>query len=152
MSIERKNPTIPFTVTEWRNLVEFIDEHEIIPATILLTRNKIRKALTANLPVGLYRTWSWRGDGLISMRTDASETPWCVLDGTVSRGLSDDEVTRVEPIHVLANDEIAVKRLESGRDADTWRGIAQFLDGEGNFTRAALCRAYADALDAEAQS
>jgi hypothetical protein len=65
--------------------------------------------------------------------------------------LEPDQVRSVEPLRVLADDEIAVKRLDSDRDAGTWRDIADCVVRDGNHTRAALCHAYADALDAEAK-
>ena len=45
---------------------------------------------------------SWRGDGQVALRTQrGSVRSWCVLDGTDTRGLSDDEVYNVRPVVIM---------------------------------------------------
>lgn len=60
---------------------------------------------------------SWRGDGQLAFRAERVEggPTWCVLDGTDTRGLSDDEVTRAQPVAVVAyEDREQVERLLAG--------------------------------------
>lgn len=113
-------------------------------------------ALLPKYPVGLYRVTSWRGAGQLAFRTetDAAEL-WCVLDGKDTRGLMDSEVVKVEPLRVLADDEVAVKRVtfaaRPGTTIQSLRTLAGAARGECRHTAAAIVDAYADALDAETQ-
>lgn len=67
-------------------------------------------------------------------------------------GVYDDQVTKVEPLRVLANDEIAIKRIDRLDDdgAEDNRNYARHLKGCGHTVAADLVSAYADACDAEA--
>lgn len=75
---------------------------------------------------------------------------WCHANGLSSYELRH-EVTKVEPLRVLADDEIAVKRQWVTCPASSWRYEAKrCMDGSPVVSAAAgLCNAYADALEAE---
>lgn len=67
-----------------------------------------------------------------------------------SRPFHDSCVTKVEPLRVLGDDEIALpRRAFGGRDAEFARSVARRLRKYSS-TAANALRAYADALDAEA--
>jgi hypothetical protein len=54
---------------------------------------------SAELPVGLYAVTSWRGKRQLAFRTTRNGgTPWCVLDGSDTRGLADHEVIARHPL------------------------------------------------------
>lgn len=111
-------------------------------------REKARAALPTEYPDG---TIAW-------VTSTTAHTYLSVRDGGRWRHglgggvtLLDPSVSRVEPIRVLADDEIAVKRRQ-GITAMVWRNFAKDHRDEGLNATADLCEAYADALEAEARS
>ena len=86
-----------------------------------------------------YRWISVRSNGDWQSRSDAEHS------GYVG-------IVKVEPLRVLADDEIAIKRIWQSSTAAEWRAEAKHAQSQDYPTHAAagLCNAYADALDAEA--
>jgi hypothetical protein len=63
---------------------------------------------------------SWRGKGQIAFRTHNDGLPWCVLDGTGTRGLDHHEVTAARPVIVLD--------LETDKDAERLYDVLVIAD------------------------
>ena len=87
-----------------------------------------------------------RGRRYISVRDGGR---WCDSDSdSECINVLDSEVTRVEPLRVLAADEVAVKRVDDSNPAE-WRNRHMCYPDDDV---ASLCRAYAEALEAGGES
>ena len=117
-------------------------------------RDKVYAALLPEYPEGTvaFITVGDRGAQWIAVRRDGT---WrSRMSGDVT--WDDREVTKVEPLRVLADDEVAVKvartATERGFASEDVRIMAREADGRELTCTAAGLRAFADALDAEATS
>ena len=160
MSAERK-VTVDLTEAEARALYQHLVDTPHLTSALSEAGVAIRAALPSEHPEGMRADVTTGGSvsydfgvttvHLGAVRRDGKWVKAVNADGRAVGHLAEDMVVKVEPIRVLADDEIAVKRSNHDGCAN-WRNIAHSVSVAGYGLAAGRCDAYADALDAEAQS
>ena len=150
-----KKIRVELTEAEAREVLAHLREEDEACSRVDSVAEKISAALPPEYPEGQMawvtdfckkpgRTLSIRRGGVWASQVRES-------DGKVERWLNDHEVTKVEPLRVLADDEIAVKRPHFIPDA--LRGAIERLEDCSGFVSVPnWLHDVADALDAKAKS
>jgi len=155
-----KKIAVELTEAQWRMVVAQAWEAAMITGDTADAVRAITRALPPEYPEGMQadvttgrRPESGFGVTTVHLGAVRRGGKWVTALNADGRGrgqLAEEMVVKVEPIRVLADDEIAVKR-QAISDADLWREMSDSQSLGKNPAAAQIARDYADALDAEAQ-
>lgn len=140
--------TDKITVELDRELAEnFIKGTSIHGGPIARVRDRLKAALPPEWEEGTLARITTQYDG--TYLAEFREGKWVVgrmYEWQKDQWFEPHAVTNVEPIRVLKDDEVAVKRFRANRYI---RGDISAIEAQGYLTAAAILRDYADALEAE---